>query len=72
MLITFNLTSSGNFPIRIQNYCSTATDVFIDISRKEHISIELVINRLSDHDAQFIVIKNIEFLIIIITGKLDP
>jgi hypothetical protein len=40
---------------------STAIDnVFIDSSRKEHIYIELVINGLSYHDAQFLVIKNIE------------
>jgi predicted proteasome-type protease len=50
-----------NFPTRIQNYSSTAIDnVFIDSSRKEHISVELVINRLSDHNAQLPVIKNIE------------
>jgi hypothetical protein len=41
-----------NFPTRIQNYSSTASDnVFIDSSRKEHVSIEPVINGLSDHDA---------------------
>jgi hypothetical protein len=50
-----------NFPTRIQNYSSTAIDnVFIDSSRKHHISIEPVINGLSDHDAQLLVIKNIE------------
>jgi hypothetical protein len=49
------------FPTRIQNYSSTVIDnVFIDSSRKEHISIELVTNGLSDHDAQLLVIKNIE------------
>jgi hypothetical protein len=50
-----------NFPTRIQNYSSSAIDnVFIDSSRKEHISIEPVINGLSDHDAQLLFIKNIE------------
>jgi hypothetical protein len=61
LLASFNLMSIANFPTRIQNYSSTATDnVFIDSSRKEHISIEPVINGLSDHDAQLLVIKNIE------------
>jgi hypothetical protein len=50
-----------NFCTRIQNYSSAATDnVFIDSSRKENISIELVINGQSDHDAQLLVIKNIQ------------
>jgi hypothetical protein len=35
---------------------------FMDSSRKEHISIEPVINGLSDHDAQLLVIKNIELI----------
>jgi hypothetical protein len=49
-----------NFPTRIQNYSSTAIDnIFIDNSRKDHISIEPVINGLSDHDAQLLFIKNI-------------
>jgi hypothetical protein len=49
-----------NFSTRIQNYSSTAIDnVFIDCSRKEHISVEPVINGLSDHDV-LLVIKNIE------------
>jgi hypothetical protein len=37
-----------NFTTRIQNYSSTAIDnVFIGSSRREHISIEPVINGLS-------------------------
>jgi hypothetical protein len=61
LLAFFNLMSIVNFPTRIQNYSSTAIDnVFMDSSRKEHISIEPVINGLSDHDAQLLVIKNIE------------
>jgi len=49
------------FPTRIQNYSSTAIDnVFIEISRKDDISVELVTYELSDHDAQLLVIKNVE------------
>jgi hypothetical protein len=32
---------------------------FIDISRKDYISIEQLVNGLSDHDAQLLVIKSI-------------
>jgi hypothetical protein len=61
LLASFNLMSIVNFPTRIQNYSNTViVNVFIDSSRKEHISIELVINGLSDHDAQLLVIKNIK------------
>jgi exonuclease III len=61
LLESFNLMSIVSFPTRIQNYSNTAIDnVFIDSSRKEHISIEPVINGLSDHDTQLLVIKNIE------------
>jgi hypothetical protein len=39
-------------PTRIQNYSSTAIDnVFIDRSRKDHISVKPVINKLSEHGA---------------------
>jgi hypothetical protein len=46
---------------RIHNYSSTACgNIFIGVSRKYHISVELVINGLRDHDAQLLVIRNIE------------
>jgi hypothetical protein len=50
-LTSFNLMSTVNFPTRIQNYFSTATEnMFIDSSRKD-ISI--------DHDAQLLVVKKV-------------
>jgi hypothetical protein len=50
-----------NQKINIQNYSSSAIDnIFIDSSIKDHISIKSVIIRLRDHDAQLLVIKNIE------------
>jgi hypothetical protein len=50
-----------NFPTTIKNYSGTAIDnVFIEISRKDDISVELVTYELSDHDAQLLVIKNVE------------
>jgi exonuclease III len=61
LLTSFNLMSIVNFPTRIQNYSSTAIgNVFIDSSRKDHISIEPVTNGLSNHNAQLLIIKNIE------------
>jgi hypothetical protein len=60
LLALFNLTSIVSFPTRIQNSSSSAIDnIFIDCSRLEHISIKPVINGLSDHDPQLLVIKNI-------------
>jgi hypothetical protein len=61
LLTSFNLMSIVKFPSGIQNYSSSAFDnVCICCSRKGHISIELVINGLSDHNAQFLLIKNVE------------
>jgi exonuclease III len=60
VLTCFNLMSVVNFPTRIQNYSSTAIhNVFIDSSRKDNISIEPVINGLSDY-ARLLVIRNME------------
>jgi hypothetical protein len=71
LLISFNLTSIVSFPTRIQNSSNSAIDnIFIDSSRLEHISIKPVINGLSDHDAQLLVIKNITlFLTFIIIRR---
>lgn len=50
-----------NFPTRIQNYCSTAIyNAVIDSFMKDHISIEPVVNELSHHYAELLVIKNIK------------
>jgi hypothetical protein len=41
LLASFDLTSTVNFPTRIQNGSSTAIDnVFIDSTRKDHYSIK--------------------------------
>jgi hypothetical protein len=60
LLASFNLTSVVSFPTRIQNSSNSAIDnIFIDSSRLVHISIKSVVTGLSDHDAQLLVIKNI-------------
>jgi hypothetical protein len=52
------LTFFNLMPIRIRNYFSTATNnVPIDRSKKDHISIEVAITWLSDHETQFLFIK---------------
>jgi hypothetical protein len=59
--MSFYLASTVNFPSRIQNGFKTATDkVFVDSTRKDCYSIKPVINGLFDHDAELIVINNIE------------
>ena len=53
--ITYNLTSTVNFPTRIQKNSATAIDnIFIDTSKMGNYTISPIINGLSDHDAQFI------------------
>jgi hypothetical protein len=60
LLTTYNLFSTVDFPTRIRKKSSTAIDnIFIDISKKEEYRIYSLINGLSDHDAQFIIIHNI-------------
>jgi hypothetical protein len=64
LLTSFNLTSTVNFLARIQNGSSTTIDnVFINSTRKDHYSVKPMINELSDHDAQPIVINNIKHIV---------
>jgi len=55
LLITYNLTSTVNFPTHIQKNSATAIDnIFIDTSKMGNYTISPIINGLSDHDAQII------------------
>jgi hypothetical protein len=59
LLDTYNLKSIVNFPTRIANGSGTAIDnFFIDLSLK--YTIRPLINGISDHDAQLLVLKNIK------------
>jgi hypothetical protein len=50
-----NLTSTVNFPTRIQGNSATAIDnIFTDVTERDDYSIRPIINGLSDHDAQSI------------------
>jgi len=54
----YNLKSTVNFPTRIINGSSTAIDnIFIDLLR--NFTINLLINGLSDHNAQLLKLENI-------------
>jgi hypothetical protein len=58
LLANYNLTSIVNFPTRTVNGSSTAIDnFFIDLSR--NYTIKPLVNGLSDHDAQLLVMENV-------------
>ena len=59
LLKTYNLTSVVNFPKRIEKHSATAIDnIFIDTHKMSDYSICPIINGLSDHDAQSILIRS--------------
>jgi exonuclease III len=59
LLKTYNLTSVINFTTHIQNNSATAIDnIFIDTYKMGNYSIFPIINGLSDHDAQLIILHS--------------
>jgi hypothetical protein len=60
LLKIYNLMGIVNFPTRIQGNSATAIDIIcIDIMRKDDYSISPIINGLSDHDAQSVILNKI-------------
>ena len=58
LLLSYNLTSTINFPTRVQNTSATAIDnIFIDVSQFESYTVTPIINGMSDHDAQLLIIS---------------
>jgi hypothetical protein len=58
LLTTYNLLHTVNFATRIQNDSRTAIDnIFVDCIRFS--SSTSIINGISDHDAQYLMINNI-------------
>ena len=58
LLLSCNLTNIINFPTRVQNTSATAIDnIFIDVSEFERSTATPILNGLSDHDAQLLVIS---------------
>ena len=63
LLASYNLSTAADFPTRITKYTSTAIDnVFIDKTKNSDYTIEPIINGLSDHDAQELVLHNIKII----------
>jgi len=59
LLLSYNLTSIINFPMRVQNTSATAIDnIFTDTCQFESYTIIPILNGLSDHDAQLLMISN--------------
>jgi hypothetical protein len=64
LLASYNLISTVHFPTRIQNNSVTAVDnIFINISKFDDYIISPLDNGLSDHDAQLIIINDINLKI---------
>jgi hypothetical protein len=58
LLATYNLTSIVSFPTRIVNGSNTAIDNFF-INSSQNYTIKPLINGMSDHDAQLLVMEDI-------------
>jgi len=61
MLNSYSLCSTGNFPTRINSDSSSVIDnISIDISKVDDYETITFLNGLSDYDAQFIILNNIQ------------
>jgi hypothetical protein len=61
LLASYNLVSTVNFPTRSQNRSATAIDnIFIDVSLQGNYVIHPLLNGLSDHDAQLIILSEVK------------
>jgi hypothetical protein len=58
LLASYNLTSIVDFPTRIaQGSCTAIDNFFINVS--QNYLIQSLVNGISDHDAQLLILKNI-------------
>jgi len=58
LLLSHNLTSIINFPTRVQNTSATAIDnIFINVFQFESYPVTTIINGVSNHDAQLLIIS---------------
>jgi len=63
LLASYNLSTAVNFPTRITKNTSTAIDnIFIDKTKNSDYTVESIINGLSDHDAQELVLHNTKII----------
>jgi len=64
LLYPFNLSGTLYFPTRLQNKSAKAIDnIFIDTSKFANYVISALYNGLPDHDAQLIVLSDIDITI---------
>ena len=62
-MASFNLSTAVDFPTRITKNTFTAIDnIFIYKTKNSDYTIEAIINGLSDHDAQELVLHNIKII----------
>jgi len=58
LLLSYDLTSIINFPKRVQNTSVTAIyNIFIDVSQLKNYTVSPIINDVSDHDTQLLIIS---------------
>jgi hypothetical protein len=58
LLNTFNVTYMISFPTRIYRSKGSAIDnIFIDNTRLQSCIVSPIVNGLSDHDAQYLILK---------------
>jgi endonuclease/exonuclease/phosphatase family metal-dependent hydrolase len=63
LLASYDLSTAVDFPTRITQNISTAIDnIFIDKTKNSDYTIEPIINGLSDHDVQELVLHNIKII----------
>jgi len=61
LLLSYDLYSTVDFPTRISNCSSTAIDnIFIDKFKNTNFTIKPLLNGLSDHDAQILILRDIK------------
>jgi hypothetical protein len=61
LLASYDLLSTVNFPTRIRNGSATAIDnIFVNVSLQWNYVIYPLFNRLSEHDAQLIVLTEVK------------
>jgi exonuclease III len=62
LLQSYNLSAIVNFSTRIQNQsCTIIDNIFIDIHKFRNYTVSPFYNGLSDHDAQLLIVKDINF-----------
>jgi len=58
LLLSYNLINIISFPTRVQNTSAIAIDnIFIGVSEFESYTVTPILNGLSDHDAQLLLIS---------------